>query len=294
MKRFSNFSIAIPASLVSDIPHLREKTSRIGMIARAAAIFRVEEIIVFPDLPSEDQNRDLRLIEKVLSYMETPQYLRKKLFKIEPELRYVGVLPPLRTPHHPLSNQAENLRIGEFREGVVTSRSKKGVFVDVGVEKEVFIPRVNLPVNKRVTVRITKTKKRLEAVLASRDEIGEYWGYKITVSKSPLGRLIENSRWNLKIATSRRGTPFMKVKKQLAARWKTTHKKLVAFGAPTQGLYEILAQENLDLDEKFDFVINTIPRQGTETVRTEEAVYASLAVLNLCDDFESGYSSKFK
>jgi len=28
-------------------------------------------------------------------------------------------------------------------------------------------------------------------------------------------------------------------------------------------------------------MINTIPRQGTETVRTEEAVIATLALLNL-------------
>jgi len=54
----------------------------------------------------------------------------------------------------------------------------------------------------------------------------------------------------------------------------------VAFGAPTQGLQEIVAQENLRLDEVADFTVNTIPDQGTETVRTEEALYASLAVLN--------------
>jgi len=30
-----------------------------------------------------------------------------------------------------------------------------------------------------------------------------------------------------------------------------------------------------------DFVVNTIPGQGTETVRTEEAVFASLAILNM-------------
>jgi len=29
-----------------------------------------------------------------------------------------------------------------------------------------------------------------------------------------------------------------------------------------------------------DFTVNTIPDQGTETVRTEEALYASLAILN--------------
>ena len=42
-------AIAIPASTISDTPHLREKTSKIGLIGRAAAIFRVDEIIVYLD-----------------------------------------------------------------------------------------------------------------------------------------------------------------------------------------------------------------------------------------------------
>jgi hypothetical protein len=46
-------------------------------------------------------------------------------------------------------------------------------------------------------------------------------------------------------------------------------------------LYEIAKNEGLKLDNIVDFVINTIPMQGTETVRTEEALIASLAVLNI-------------
>jgi predicted SPOUT superfamily RNA methylase MTH1 len=67
----------------------------------------------------------------------------------------------------------------------------------------------------------------------------------------------------------------------LARCWKKSHKILVAFGAPTQGLYEIVAHENLKLDKVAHFTVNAIPNQGTETVRTEEASYASLALLNL-------------
>jgi len=39
-------AIAIPASVISDTPHLREKTAKIGLIGRAAAIFRVDEVVV--------------------------------------------------------------------------------------------------------------------------------------------------------------------------------------------------------------------------------------------------------
>jgi predicted SPOUT superfamily RNA methylase MTH1 len=98
-------SIAIPASVISDTPHLREKTGKIGLIGRAAAIFRVDEIIVYPDNANVDQHRDLEFIALLLNYLETPQYLRKRTFPIQPNLEYAGILPPLRTPNHPVSGK---------------------------------------------------------------------------------------------------------------------------------------------------------------------------------------------
>lgn len=279
-KRDHELSIAITASLVSDVPHLREKTIKIGLVSRAAAIFRVNEIIVFPDLPEVDQRRDASLVATILSYMETPQYLRKRLFKIKPELRYAGILPPLRTPHHLLPNRIKDLAVGEHRDGVVLSLTEAGSLVDIGVERAVLISK-KLPLNTRVTVRVTKLGKHPIAVLASRDEIKAYWGYRVAVSDASFGQLAKNQPFDLVIATSRYGTPFMEVADELARYWKKSHKILVAFGAPTKGLYEIVARENLKLDEIAHFTVNTIPNQGTETVRTEEALYASLAMLNM-------------
>ncbi len=283
LKRHCELSITIPASLVSDVPHLREKTFRVGLIGRAAAIFRVDEVIVFPDLPNVDQSRDTELISTVLSYMETPQYLRKKLFNIKPELRYAGVLPPLRTPHHPLSDRTENLTVGEHREGVVTSFVKGGSLADIGVERPVLVPNKHLSVNSRVTVRVTELGKHPKAALANRKEIKTYWGYRVTALNLSFGQLLKNRVFDLVVATSRRGVPLREVKDELVRRWKSSRRTLVAFGAPTQGLYEIVARERLNLEEVVHFTINTVPGQGTETVRTEEAVYASLAALNLLD-----------
>jgi len=280
-KRDYELSIAIPASLVSDVPHLREKTMKIGLVGRAAAIFCVNEIIVFPDLPDTDQRRDADLIATLLSYMETPQYLRKRLFKIKPELRYAGILPPLRTPHHPLANRTKDLKVGEYREGAILSLTEAGSLVDIGVERPILIPNAELSPNTRVTVRITKLGKHLRAILASRNETKAYWGYRVTVSENPFGQLVKSRSFDLVIATSRYGTPLMEVADELAKRWKKSRNILVAFGAPTQGLYEIVTQEHIKLDEIAHFTVNTIQNQGTETVRTEEALYASLAILNL-------------
>jgi len=276
-------SVAVPASFVSDIPHLREKTVKIGLFARAAAIFRIDEIIIFPDLPNVNQNRDANLISTILSYVETPQYLRKRLFKIKPELRYAGVLPPLRTPHHPLSDKMKALKIGEYREGVVSSLTKDGSLVEIGIESPILVPNARLSLDNRVTVRITELGKHPKAVLANRSEIQSYWGYRITVSNVSFGQLMKIRNFDLAIATSKRGTPFTKVRDKLAEQWKRSRSILVAFGAPTQGLYEIAAHENLELNEIVHFTVNTMPNQGTETVRTEEAVFASLAIFNLLD-----------
>jgi len=276
-------SIAVPASFVTDIPHLREKTVKIGSLARAAAIFRIDEIIIFPDLPNVNQSRDANLIATILSYVETPQYLRKRLFKIKPELQYAGILPPLRTPHHPLSNKTKLLKIGEYREGVVSSFIEDGSLIDIGVEQPIFVPKKKLSLNNRVTIRITELGKHLKATLASRSEIPSYWGYTVTVSNASFGQLVKNRAFDSVIATSKRGTPFTEIRDKLAQRWKKSNSILIAFGAPTQGLYEIATHEHLELDDIAHFVVNTIPNQGTETVRTEEAVFASLAILNLLD-----------
>ncbi len=281
LKRFHELGVAIPASFVSDVPHLREKTFRVGLIGRAAAIFRVDEVIVFPDIPKTDQRGDISLISTILAYMETPQYLRKRLFRIQPELQYAGVLPPLRTPHHPIADRTENLKIGDFREGVVVSHSKEGSLVDVGVEQSALISSIKLQTNKRVTVKITGLDKQLKVVLADREEIKLYWGYRVTVSDILFGQMVKKRLFDLVVATSRMGKPADAVFHELITSWRKSRKTLLAFGSPNQGLFEITAHEHSKLEDLAHFVINTIPSQGTETVRTEEALCASLALLNM-------------
>ena len=274
-------SIAIPASFVSDIPHLREKTLRVGLIGRAAAIFRIEEIIIYLDDYKVDQLEDVVLITTLLSYMETPQYLRKRLFRLKPELRYAGILPPLRTPHHPLNRKVKDLKIGEYREGVTLSKRKTGILVDVGIERPVLLIDSEVQIGERVSVRITDTSNGVEVKLAKRNEIHSYWGYTVTDGKSSFGKMVKARGFDLVVATSKHGRSFQEISKELGERWIKADTVLVGLGSPAQGLYEILKGENLKLENIVDFVVNTVPNQGTETIRTEEAVISSLAVLNM-------------
>jgi len=271
-----SLNIAIPSSIISDVSHLRDKTKIVGQIGRAAAIFRVDRIYIF-----QDGSNEANIIRLILSYLETPQYLRKRLFGKRPELRYVGLLPPLRTPHHPLEKQSGNLRRGEFREGVVLYGEKGEFLVDIGVERPLRAKGRAPSIGSRATVKVTEVHTALRGRFVGKGEVDPYWGYNVHISGRGLAELVLGKDFDLTIAASRHGRFFQLIEDRLRERWRDRQKVLVAFGSNRRGLGEILAEEGLTIDGTFNFVINTIPWQGCETVRTEEAIYATLAVLNI-------------
>jgi len=281
-RRSKSTCVAIPASLVADTPHLREKTYKIGLVGRACAMFRVENILIYPDMPQINQARDAKLISAILTYMETPQYLRKHLIKLEPNLRYAGILPPIRTPHHPLQKPASQLKTGEIRDGVVVETGRDTSLVYLGIDKLATVP-TKLSRGSRVTVRVEKIQGKIESAIVPKQEISIYWGYSVSVSNLRLGETIKEGRFDLVIATSRYGRDIGELLQELKKAWIDSTNALIAFGAPKKGLREILAQEDLKIEDVADFNLNTVPVQAVETVRTEEAVLASLAIINLLD-----------
>jgi hypothetical protein len=273
-------TIAIPASTISDTPHLREKTAKVGLIGRAAAIFRVDEIIIYPDNPKTNQTRDIDFIALLLNYLETPQYLRKSLFKIEPNLQYAGILPPLRTPHHPASGKTRDLKAGMYREGLVLSEVKDGLLVDIGVEQPAILRGNQYAVGERLTLQVVNVGERAEVQEANRDEIERYWGFRVRVETKSFKQLLAAGGFDLTIATARLGIYINKISDKIDAKWSPAQSILVAYGAPLRGLHEIAKEEGTKLESIVDFVVNMIPGQGTATVRTEEAILASLAIFN--------------
>lgn len=223
----------------------------------------------------------MNLITTLLTYMETPQYLRKALFKLNPDLQYAGILPPLRTAHHPLNRKGTDLKVGEYREGVVLSRTRSDCLVDIGIEGPVLLRTAEFPIGKRITVRVAKIGKPFEVKIADIFEVPCYWGYRVTFERHSLGEIVQSRNFGLTLATSKFGKPFVCVAGQIGEKWERVGDVLVIFGAPSIGLNEIVKREGLCLDDLVDFVVNTIPLQGTQTVRTEEAIIASLATFNV-------------
>ena len=271
-------SVLLPASLTTEEPDLRRKTLKVGLVGRALAIFRVDRVVIyFDDDPKvQDQRAEASLVEKLLKYMEAPQYLRKLLLPRMKELLYAGLLPPLRTPHHP--RRDEKTKPGDHREAVVVEVRRGGSLLELGLREKGFTRR-KLKVGQRLTVRLGgRLKGGLIAVEpVGREEVGEYWGYEVSTAEG-LAEALSSLRADYAIGTSKYGKNIYEAVRGIKDNKPAS--VAIAFGGPHQGLFEICRRQGVDADKLFDVVINTIPQQGTETVRTEEALIATLALLN--------------
>jgi len=122
--------------------------------------------------------------------------------------------------------------------------------------------------------------ERVEVQTVNREDIDVYWGFRVRQENRPFGQVVAAGGFDLTIATARLGVAFREAADEISAKWSRAHSVLVAFGAPSRGLYEIAEEEGAKLEAIVDFVVNTIPEQGTATVRTEEALLATLAIFN--------------
>ena len=279
-KRKTSIVVAIPASTTADIPHLREKTLKIGFIGRALAIFRVEEILIYEDKDKNENTKyNQKLIGEILNYMATPQYLRKSVFKISPNLRYAGILPPLRTPNHPLKKSLSSVLNGEIRKGLVVKSFRENSLIDIGLDKPIQV-RGKFKPGTVLNVKLSKVDDKVRGEVIPSDEIQVYWGFKVKIPSKTLDEIIESEKFDLKIATSRYGEQLSSIANIIVNRWIKSKKVLLAFGSPVEGLREIVKRRGFKLEELFDFTVNTISNQGVETVRVEEALISTLAVFN--------------
>jgi len=188
-------------------------------------------------------------------------------------------------------------RIGEIRAGVVVRAYETGSWVDIGLERTAFLD-ASLRRNERVDVRIT-SETPLKAVPVSRDEITGYWGYSVTktdrltsaLAGVPADAVTDDGAddndaptdppaGKLLIATSRYGKPLdIDLLMKVGAECRTKDVS-IAFGAPHKGIFEFMQDEGTPIS-RFDYMVNSVPGQGTETIRVEEAIVATLAILNM-------------
>jgi predicted SPOUT superfamily RNA methylase MTH1 len=287
-------SVLVPDSLAREAEDRREATRKLGYVARAATVFRVDRLTVYPD-PDGRGKWESGFVETVLRYAATPPYLRKEVWDRRDELEGAGVLPPLRVASRTGSGSDES---GSLRQGIVTEVGADGrVRVNCGLQHPVSLPvpdGLDVGEGERVSVRVS-SRRPVRAKLVDESLPG------FAVDATDLDAALERDDAGLTIAASRFGeeltvTSLDQLVEALRGGDEISDESVegaaardhltVAFGAPERGLPAILetdppASGETGDDTRFDLWLNTVPDQGSEVVRTEEALFATLAPLNL-------------
>jgi predicted SPOUT superfamily RNA methylase MTH1 len=263
-------SIAIPESALSDESLKIDKTRKISVLARACAIFKIDTIYVY----QEGNNKsDGALMIMILKYLETPQFLRRRLFQKMNDLKFAGVLQPLKIPSHITPANSKKIIRGDVREGIVVSvKGKK--FVDVGINRLIEFYG-NTSVGKRITVQFKEGYPKLSVKEIDKSEVPAYWGYSVK-ERANLYSVLSEWKGNI-IMTSRKGKTV--TSEQLSKYTKTDEPILVVFGSPEKGIHEIIGGNMNKVQNAKS--LNFFPNQATETVRLEEAILGTLAILNV-------------
>ena len=292
-------SIALPSSILDNAQSNELKTYLVGQIARAAVVFNIDEIVVYDEYCCSHENdpnrQSLTFMTKILEYLECPQYLRRYLFPLEKTLRFAGTLNPLGCKHHLKVDQIDL----PYREGVVMDKktdSNTGSVVYMGLDTDVHIeqklqPKVRVTVSfdpqelKGAQGYMNRQKNSIPGKAVSpsepRRQLGLYWGYSVRTANSLSEALSKGPfEYDLKLGTSERGDDVESVKSSISVPFNHC---IIVFGG-VRGIEAALdADPNLSTVKEarslFDFWLNTCPDQGSNTIRTEEAILVSLSAL---------------
>lgn len=264
-------SVAIPTSALSDESLKIDKTKKISILARACAIFKIDTVYVYHQ---GEKTSDSALITTILKYLETPQFLRKRLFPKINDLKFAGALQPLRIPSHSTPANPKSITRNDIREGIVVS-VKGRRFVDVGINQLIPFFGNSTPPGKRVTIQFKEGYPNFSIKEISPHESPVYWGYAVK-ERANLYSLL--SEWNGQIIlTSRKGKKA--TREQIFKYTKSDQSTLIVFGSPEKGIHEIVGPKiNKVQNAKF---LNFFPDQATQTIRLEEALLGTLAITNM-------------
>jgi len=266
-----NLSIAIPDSSLLDESTILNKTKKISIIARACAIFKINQIFIYQD--GKQNKNDSALLATSLKYLETPQYFRKEIFPKTQLLKYAGVLQPLNISSHITTSNQKMIKTGDVRDALIINYKGKK-FLNIGTNKLIqYFGKMNP--GTRIAIQIKTTQPELTAKEISREDIKDYWGYSVKERSNLLSIL---STWKGKIIlTSKKGTNFtvLDAKKMI----ESNEPILIVFGTTNKGIHDILGTDIKKIQNSKIF--NFFPNQATQTVRLEEAILGILSIINI-------------
>jgi len=293
--------VAIPDSSLSDEKNLREKTIKIGRFARSFSIFGVNKILLYKD-PTFTKNTkaDQNLMKLLLDFLNTPQYLRKLIFPINPALTNIGLLPPIRAPQHKKKINLKDIKPGDLRIGCLYHRNslnnlksdnntntrkfllnyaknKYKFYIDVGLDLP--IPFIGEGVEgQKLVIKFIDHYPEIKAVRATEyDMEKEFLGYEISNVDSLDSYFKNIEPKTFVIFTSRKGRSFYNLDSQFKEIIKKFNTLLIVFGSPSKGIDKIYPHYQTQRNSMY---LNLFPNQQTETIRLEEAILGTLAIFN--------------
>ena len=282
-------SILIPSSIVDNAQSKELRTYLIGELARTIGIFKISEVIIFHDKLKDNSKDYINYFIKNLQYLETPQYLRKTLFPMSEDLKLSGLMNPLESQHHLRKDEWS-----QYREGCVLDRPVNGEYswVNIGLNKDCKINQ-KLPPKTRVTVKLNENNfnnklKYYTGTPVSMSEPfiknGTYWGYVVRVCetyKDIFKDSIYDEGYDFIIGTSDKGENYRNAN---FSKKKDFKHCLIIFGG-ISGIEGMMIDDehnkinSKNISKNFDLYLNTCMNQGLRTIRTEEAILISLAVI---------------
>lgn len=263
-----SLSVVIPSSNLSVYKDLKLKTRLVGELARVLAVFRVETVAIYKDPESNEEDHEL--LVKIMRYLLIPPYLRIKVQSFDKYLKFAGLLPPLSLYTHNPENRPVD--IGDIRFGLVLNEF--GV-VDIGWTRPCRL--VNYDRIKRGDIILVEVVSidPLTCHIVRNSHI--YSGYSVSniTNEDDLLRFI--NRHDMIVNTSKDGIPIHSIFSDREAIRKVSNARSICllFGNPRKDFNELARAL-----PRIDMTLNFIPYQGTLTVRTPEAIIASLAILN--------------
>ena len=294
-------SVAIPDSSLSDEKGLREKTLKIGKFARTFSIFGVEKIVIYKD-PTETRTKsDMFLLNLILEFLNTPQYLRKSIYPMNSDLSYIGLLPPIRAPQHTNKVRIKDVKVGEIRVGVLHEKNSMLKKMDrktftntdksiLNFDKERFDFYIDVGLDypipflgegrdgEKVVVKFVNSYPHLKVIKASgRDLEKLYLGYSIVKVNSLEDFLKKLDEKTFVIFTSKKGRIFKSVEFQFKQSINNFENLLIVFGSPSKGIKEIYTNYHTTKNSMY---LNMFPDQKTQTIRLEEAILGTLTLFN--------------
>ncbi|KAF4454128.1 hypothetical protein F53441_3314 [Fusarium austroafricanum] len=293
-------SVAIPSSILTNLATADQRMTQPARIARALAVFSVDEVVVFDDSPVSSRPRHTdpnsytgdidpcHFLSHILSFLEAPPFMRKALFPLHPNLRLTAMLPSLDMPHHPNPKDWISYREGVTLAGQTSTGS--GTLVEVGLEQPVEV-EAEIPPKTRITLKFPDDKTQYPEPVhpaAPRTEGGYYWGYTVRRASSLSNVFTEcpyENGYDVSVGTSERGVPASRVFPP-SKRVNFNH-LIIVFGGPRGLEFAAMNDEELSsmdiqgskTKELFDHWVNVLPNQGSRTIRTDEAVFIALTSL---------------